>query len=179
VIYIRSHAGPMKTLRTAAAWSVWTLLCVAVAHADGSLPPQPYNYLHPPAALAGSNHPPQAEHVRLSADVGRSHGGFGFTGDGQAGITVLELTAGPIKSVCCWRQVSKGSVSRCIPYGDERSYGRQVAENDAWTDGPVGWSTHLSPSPRVIHVHGARLMGPAQDKADRLSESRTTVSRLP
>lgn len=60
--------------------------------ADGSLPPEPYNWLHPPPALAGSNGSPQSGKVILPLRKGRSRAGYGFTGDGQAGIVAKSGT---------------------------------------------------------------------------------------
>lgn len=61
------------------------------ASADGTLPPQPYHYLHPPAAIKGSNSPPGfgqlLGQVRNSLSVSS---GYAFTDDGQAGIAVKE-----------------------------------------------------------------------------------------
>jgi hypothetical protein len=54
--------------------------------ADGTLPPLPYHYLHPPPALAAENKPPQSTSRSLSAAVARSASWFVFTSDGQAGI---------------------------------------------------------------------------------------------
>ena len=62
------------------------LLLVTVAHADGSLPPRPYHYLHPPAALAGSNAPPLSGDGPIAVSGGHSHQGYLFTRDGQAGL---------------------------------------------------------------------------------------------
>jgi hypothetical protein len=63
------------------------LVCVASVLADGSLPALPYHYLHPPPALAGSNTPPVSGDADLFLSGGK-FSGDGFTGDGQAGITV-------------------------------------------------------------------------------------------
>lgn len=62
------------------------LLVVTAAHADGSLPPRPYHYLHPPSALAGSNAPPLSGDGPIAVSGGHSHQGYLFTRDGQAGL---------------------------------------------------------------------------------------------
>jgi len=62
------------------------LLVVTAAHADGSLPPRPYHYLHPPSALAGSNAPPLSGDGPIVVSAGHSHQGYLFTRDGQAGL---------------------------------------------------------------------------------------------
>src|SRR5579884_702006 len=54
---------------------------------DGSLPPLPYHYLHPPAALAAANVAPAAGAATISVRNGRTGGGHVFTVDGQAGIS--------------------------------------------------------------------------------------------
>ena len=77
----------MRRAAGAAAALGWAALAVSTVRADGGLPPQPYHYLHPPAALAGSNSPPQAGQFTFSAQSGRSTAGFGFTSDGQAGLS--------------------------------------------------------------------------------------------
>jgi hypothetical protein len=62
-------------------------LMLGVAEAEGPLPPQSYNYLHPPPALAGVNRPPQSGAGIVSLQSGRSPAVFAFTRDGQAGIS--------------------------------------------------------------------------------------------
>jgi hypothetical protein len=57
-----------------------------VARADGTLPPQPYNYLHPPASLKGENNAPTSADKTIQASGGFSRAGFVFTPDTQAGI---------------------------------------------------------------------------------------------
>lgn len=60
---------------------------VVTVYADGTLPPQPYDYLQPPQALAGTNHRPSpGERVLSPAEV-RSGSWFVFTSDGQAGLS--------------------------------------------------------------------------------------------
>jgi hypothetical protein len=56
-------------------------------YADGSLPPQPYRYLHPPPAFAQNNQPPLTGRRVLPVDYMRSVQWFSFTDDGQAGIS--------------------------------------------------------------------------------------------
>lgn len=62
------------------------LLLPGVVRADGSLPPLPYRYLHPPPALAATNNVPQSGVARLPIHGGRAVAGDIFTHDGQAGI---------------------------------------------------------------------------------------------
>jgi hypothetical protein len=62
------------------------VLLSASAHADGSLPAQPYNYLHPPPALTGSNRLPSSGRVTFDVSRGTVAAGHAFTRDGQAGI---------------------------------------------------------------------------------------------
>jgi hypothetical protein len=66
--------------------AVLLLMAGASARADGSLPPLPYHYLHPPAAIAGSNTPPSRGDGTILAAGGTSKSGFVFTQDGQAGL---------------------------------------------------------------------------------------------
>jgi hypothetical protein len=54
--------------------------------ADGSLPPLPYRYLHPPAALAPQNNLPKSGAGAVAVSGGRSSAASIFTGDGQAGL---------------------------------------------------------------------------------------------
>jgi hypothetical protein len=56
--------------------------------ADGSLPPLPYHYLHPPTALKGTNSRPESGKATDPVVSGRSKVAYVFTVDGQAGITV-------------------------------------------------------------------------------------------
>ena len=81
-----SQAGARGALTTVVGL-VLPFVGLTAARADGTLPPQPYHYLHPPPAIAGSNTPPDSGDVYIPARAGQSLGGFGFTGDGQAGIT--------------------------------------------------------------------------------------------
>ena len=62
------------------------LAAVGSAWADSTLPPLPYRYLHPPAALAGTNKPPSALRRVLPVTRGVVQPAFLFTPDGQAGI---------------------------------------------------------------------------------------------
>lgn len=62
-------------------------LTTGPAQADGGLPPQPYHYLHPPPAFAGSNVTPFSGKRVLPVDYSRSTSWIAFTDDGQAGIT--------------------------------------------------------------------------------------------
>jgi hypothetical protein len=55
--------------------------------ADGALPPIPYRYVHPPAALARENKPPQGIESTLPAHGGAASALRVFTGDGQVGLT--------------------------------------------------------------------------------------------
>ena len=65
-----------------------SLAGAAPAAADGTLPPQPYNYLHPPAALAATNQRPSAGTASIPLTGGRQVAqGTAFTADGQAGIS--------------------------------------------------------------------------------------------
>ncbi len=63
----------------------------AVALADGTLPPLPYHYLHPPPAEAAQNLPPNSGSGSIPVTAGRSNKASVFTKDGQAG---LEASAG-------------------------------------------------------------------------------------
>jgi len=74
------RAGPALACCAAA------LIAVSIAHADGALPPQPYHYLHPPAALAGNNITPYGTQRVLPVDYMRSARWTTFTLDGQAGL---------------------------------------------------------------------------------------------
>jgi hypothetical protein len=85
----------VRGLLRAAAYLGWMLLVVNVVagtrpsavYADGSLPPQPYRYLHPPPAFAQNNQPPLTGTRVLPVGYMRSVQWFGFTDDGQAGIS--------------------------------------------------------------------------------------------
>jgi hypothetical protein len=90
---VGSAAGVAPVVTVRAAWlALLALSCAAFApardvSADGTLPPIPYRYLHPPAALASQNSPPLSANVSLS-----THGGVTgvvnvFTKDGQVGLT--------------------------------------------------------------------------------------------
>ena len=60
----------------------------AVVRADGSLPPLPYRYLHPPPALASVNKPPTIGMRLIPADYLRAlTSWFVFTPDGRAGLS--------------------------------------------------------------------------------------------
>ena len=81
-------------LRAAAGFGWVLLLATVVAcatptavYADGSLPPQPYRYLHPPPAFAQNNQPPLTGTRVLPVGYMRSVQWFTFTDDGQAGIS--------------------------------------------------------------------------------------------
>jgi hypothetical protein len=64
--------------------ALWPL---AAVRADGLTPPRPYNYLHPPPALARSNHRPDSVRRVVSASGGKSTPSVVlFTHDGQAGL---------------------------------------------------------------------------------------------
>jgi hypothetical protein len=80
----------VKTALPVAAGFGWGIAVFATAHADGSIPPQPYHYLHPPAALAGSNSPPTSGHLAITVKSGTGHGGFAVSSDGQVGVVVPE-----------------------------------------------------------------------------------------
>jgi hypothetical protein len=67
------------------AWLL-TLTFAAVAGADGSVPPQPYRYLHPPPALAPNNNLPEGGSGTISTSSGQSNASDIFSRDGQAGI---------------------------------------------------------------------------------------------
>ena len=67
---------------------VFTLAVPVTVQADGTLPPQPYRYLHPPPALAGANSPPESGSAALKVARGRSSAGYLFTKDTQAGVIV-------------------------------------------------------------------------------------------
>jgi hypothetical protein len=68
----------------AACW-LWS---ANAARADGSLPPLPYRYLHPPAALAGGNESPTSAIRVIPADYLRAVTALAvFTPDAQAGIS--------------------------------------------------------------------------------------------
>lgn len=82
----------MKSALPAAAGFGWGIAVFATAHADGSIPPQPYHYLHPPAALAGSNTPPTSGHLTIQVKSGTVRGGFAISSDGQVGVVVPEGT---------------------------------------------------------------------------------------
>jgi hypothetical protein len=62
------------------------LLAASSALADGVLPPEAYNFLHPPPSLAATNLPPLAGDFTLRASHGTSRSGTGTTGDFQAGL---------------------------------------------------------------------------------------------
>lgn len=64
------------------------LACLTITHADGTLPPQPYRYLHPPPALKANNTAPASGQFNGTVTRGRSLAGFAFTSDGLAGIRV-------------------------------------------------------------------------------------------
>jgi hypothetical protein len=67
--------------------------------ADGSLPPNRYNYLHPPAALAsGNKHPASLDQVFSLAAV-QSGEISGFTPDGQAGLSFDRQSVHGVKAV--------------------------------------------------------------------------------
>jgi hypothetical protein len=58
-----------------------------VAHGDGTLPPQPYNYRHPPPAVAKTNHGQASGALTVRLDGKHVTDKFIlFTGDGQAGL---------------------------------------------------------------------------------------------
>ena len=85
----------VRGLLRAAAGFGWVLLLATVVacatptavYADGSLPPQPYRYLHPPPAFAQNNQPPLTGTRVLPVGYMRSVQWFAFTDDGQAGIS--------------------------------------------------------------------------------------------
>src|SRR5207302_10038754 len=52
----------------------------------GALPPNPYHYLRPPAALAAENQPPAAGTRILTVEYMRHNSWVFFTPDNQAGI---------------------------------------------------------------------------------------------
>lgn len=58
----------------------------AAVRADGTLPPQPYRYLHPPPALAANNTPPAGGLTSIRVVRGRSQAGYLFSQDTQAGL---------------------------------------------------------------------------------------------
>lgn len=58
----------------------------AGAHADGSVPPQPYRYLHPPPALAPNNNLPENGSGTVLVRGGQSNPVGVFSRDGQAGL---------------------------------------------------------------------------------------------
>jgi hypothetical protein len=62
--------------------------------ADGSLPPQPYRYVHPPASLAAVNIPPQSGKTLEPVAQGQVVSGLLFTRDGQAGISFFQGSFG-------------------------------------------------------------------------------------
>lgn len=84
---------------------VGLVFVLAVPHsvqADGTLPPQPYRYLHPPPALADANSPPESGSASLKVVHGRSSAGFLFTKDTQAGLIIPAralVTAGSATSI--------------------------------------------------------------------------------
>src|SRR5579872_5867117 len=74
--------------------------CVALApggaYADGSIPPLPYRYLHPPPALTSGNRQPTGVSRTLNVASGNL---TAFTPDGQAGISLEAQTLGNAKQV--------------------------------------------------------------------------------
>lgn len=75
---------------TGAACLGWSLLAESPALADGPLPSQPYHYLHPPPALAGTNKPPQSGTFTIGVSSAHTDYLSAFTLDGQAGISAPE-----------------------------------------------------------------------------------------
>ncbi len=63
-----------------------TMTVAAGAHADGSVPPQPYRYLHPPPALAPNNNLPEGGSGTVLIRGGQSNPVGVFSRDGQAGL---------------------------------------------------------------------------------------------
>jgi hypothetical protein len=63
------------------------ILLPQTVFADGSLPPNRYNYLHPPAALASGNKHPSSLNQVFSLAAVQSGEISGFTPDGQAGLS--------------------------------------------------------------------------------------------
>ena len=62
-------------------------LTTSPVRAEGNAPLQPYNYLHPPAALAKTNHRPLSGKHSIPAKNGATTvSATMFTGDGQAGL---------------------------------------------------------------------------------------------
>ncbi|GAC1328725.1 MAG: hypothetical protein NVS2B16_00790 [Chloroflexota bacterium] len=57
-----------------------------LVYADGALPPLPYRYVNPPAALSGENQPPLSGSGAVNLSSGRSLAVRVFTADGQTGI---------------------------------------------------------------------------------------------
>lgn len=86
-----STRGPLlaRVLPTGllAALPTVALLGVRTVLADGSLPPLPYRYLHPPPALSHNNKPPLSGTGTFRAPGGTSPQLKHFTRDGLAGIT--------------------------------------------------------------------------------------------
>jgi hypothetical protein len=76
----------LATLTTVALLGVRTVL------ADGSLPPLPYRYLHPPPALSHNNKPPLSGTGTFRAPGGTSPQLKQFTRDGLTGITATAGT---------------------------------------------------------------------------------------
>jgi hypothetical protein len=67
--------------------SLGLALVPGVVLADGTLPPLPYRYLHPPAALAGNNKPPSGGARVLPVDYMRASSFGAFSQDTQVGVT--------------------------------------------------------------------------------------------
>lgn len=80
----------MKPSTVVLGLAVLSAIMTRGAHADGSLPPQPYNYLHPPPSLAAENVRPASANRSYSAAYARSRAWFLFTRDGQAGVAVRQ-----------------------------------------------------------------------------------------
>lgn len=93
---------PMRRIQ----WPVLVSIAFAIAvgvtsvAADGLLPALPYHYLHPPAALSGSNTPPSGSVLTVSATYLRTvvHLSL-FTKDGQAGTSASKGTFLPAPRV--------------------------------------------------------------------------------
>lgn len=82
----------MNRVPAALVFATGGLLIVTPALADGRLPPRPYHYLHPPAALARSNSKPSSGSGSVAVLRGRSSKLFFlFTADGQAGVQIARI----------------------------------------------------------------------------------------
>ncbi len=120
--------------------------------ADGTLPPQPYRYLHPPPALASENYPPESGSATIGLAGGRSKAGFVFTKDTQAGVVV---SAGALRAAAPATSILIRISPVETPSGLPQHY---VAEGNAYTITATGQPGNTPV--QVVHAVNLTLRWP-------------------